>query len=71
MPEECETCRDLFEQVEKHLLHISEITREQASALVRRNLTYVDHLDKELEHAIGAKERSLGALKQHWSEHEH
>jgi hypothetical protein len=71
MPGECEHCKRLFDEVEKHLFHISEVSREQAGALARKDLAWVDRLDEELEHAVGAKERSLGALREHWLEHEH
>jgi hypothetical protein len=69
MHAKCDTCDQLFEEVEKHLFHISEVSREQAIALANNKMEYASRLDKELEHAMSAKERSLGALKQHLSEH--
>jgi hypothetical protein len=71
MPNECERCSRLFEQVEGHLQHISEVSREQAEALARHDEAWADRLDHELERTMGAKERSLGALKEHWHEHRH
>jgi hypothetical protein len=70
MRKECEKCKRLFDEVEKHLNHISEVSREQAGAVARQDEPWVDRLDRELERAVGAKERSLGALKEHWHEHE-
>lgn len=69
MPEECDHCQRLFEEVERHLLHIAELSREQAAAVARNDEQWVDRLDHELERSMGAKERSLGALKEHWHEH--
>lgn len=71
MPGECDHCKRLFDDVEKHLEHISELSKEQVRALERHDLPWVDRMDQELEHAMGAKERSLGALKEHWRDHEH
>lgn len=71
MPRECDLCKQLFDEVEKHLHHISEVSREQAAAVARQDEAWVDRLDHELERAMGAKERSLGALKEHWHEHAH
>lgn len=71
MPSECDHCKRLFDEVEKHLNHISEVSREQAAAVARQDEAWVDRLDRELERTMGAKERSLGALKEHWHEHQH
>ena len=68
---ECDQCRRLFDQVEHCLNHIPEVSREQAKAVARKDEPWLDRLDRELEHAMGAKERALGALKEHWHNHEH
>ncbi len=65
------TASGCFEEVERHLEHISEVSREQAVALARHDEAWADRLDRELEKTMGAKERSLGALKEHWHEHQH
>ena len=49
MPNECERCKRLFDEVEGHLNHISEVSKEQASALARKDEPWVDRLDHELE----------------------
>jgi hypothetical protein len=71
MPTECEKCKRLFDEVEKHLSHMSELSKEQAAAVLRQDEPWIDRLDRELERTMGAKERSLGLLKDHWHEHEH
>jgi hypothetical protein len=71
MANDCEHCNRLFEDVERHLQHIAEVSREQAVALARHDEAWADRLDHELERTMSAKERSLRALKEHWSEHHH
>jgi hypothetical protein len=71
MANECEQCSRLFDEVERRLEHISEVSREQAVALARHDETWADRLDQELERTMAAKERSLKALKEHWREHQH
>jgi len=63
MPQECEKCKRLFDEVESHLNHISEVSKEQAAAVARKDEAWVDRLDHELERTVGAKERSLGRSK--------
>jgi hypothetical protein len=65
MAGECTECERLFDQVEQRLGEISTLSKEAAAAIARRDHTLMEKLDSQLEHALGAKERSLGALRQH------
>jgi hypothetical protein len=50
-------------------LDISELTRATAEAVVSRNENVTRSLDQQVESEMGKKERALGALRQHRSEH--
>ncbi len=52
------------------VLHeIVEITKEQIAVLRAGDERKMQQLDKELEQAVGRKERTLGALNQHQTDH--
>lgn len=59
----------LIDVVLGHLFRISDLSRVTAQALSDRNEALVTDLDKQAELALGEKERSLGAFKQHRQEH--
>lgn len=56
-------------EVSAVLQKLTEITSAQLTAFQENDPGKVMRLDKELELAIGEKERSLGALRQHVKEH--
>jgi hypothetical protein len=58
-----------MEQVQHHLLRIAELSRAMADAVANRNENLTRELDKQVEKDIGAKERALGALRQHRADH--
>ncbi|HJT88833.1 MAG TPA: hypothetical protein VJ732_13280 [Bryobacteraceae bacterium] len=59
----------LIDVVLGHLTRISELSRATGDALSNRNENLARALDKQVETEIGAKERALGALRQHRQEH--
>jgi hypothetical protein len=65
----CTEQQRLIEEVQMHLLRISELSRAMADAVANRNENLTRELDKEAEREIGEKERALGALRQHRKEH--
>ena len=69
MPPPCEEQQHLIEEVQRHLILISELSRAAAEAIGNRTENLVSALDKQIELEVGAKERALGALRQHRLEH--
>jgi len=69
MDESCEEYAILAAQVTTILEHVSELTRRQLKAFQEQNQTEFMRLDKDLENAMGKKERSIGALRQHEADH--
>ena len=59
----------LMEIVQDHLIRIADLSRATADAVGNRNENLTLELDSEVEKEIGAKERALGALRQHREEH--
>ena len=59
----------LMEIVQQHLIRIADLSRATADAVGHRNENLVRELDRQIEREIGAKERALGALRQHREEH--
>jgi len=53
----------------KTLEQLIVLTNKQISALNQNDSTTLMALDKQLENAFGAKERSFGALSQHTKDH--
>ncbi len=68
-PPACPERRRLIEVVQHHLIRIAELSHATAEALTNGNENLTRELDKEVENEIGAKERALGALRQHREEH--
>ena len=72
MPEEPSPClrqQELIEDVQRHLIRISELTRAIAEALANKNENLAAELDKQVDLELGLKERGMGALHQHRKEH--
>lgn len=55
--------------MEDILQRLKELTALQLEAFRSRNSAELARLDRELENAMGEKERSFGALRQHVREH--
>ena len=58
-----------MEKVQSALMTLAKIAREQSEALGRGDNATVEALDKQLENALGDKERLLGAYNQHVTDH--
>jgi hypothetical protein len=65
----CLKQQELIGRVQQHLCLIAELTRATADAVGSRNENLTRELDRQVEAEIGAKERALGALRQHREEH--
>jgi hypothetical protein len=65
----CAEYSRLEHEVEFTLRQVKEITTAQLDAFQSHDQDTVMRLDKELEKAMGRKERSLGALRQHAKDH--
>ena len=69
LPPACQEQQHLMDEVQKHLIRISELSRAIADALRAREDNLLRALDHECETELGRKERALGALRQHRKDH--
>lgn len=67
--ERCATYAGLQSKVTSILQRIADLTSAQLVAFQARDQVLFMTLDKELENAMGAKERAVGAMRQHAKEH--
>ena len=65
----CPQQQTLIEAVQVHLSRIVALTQETSAAVANRDDKLTRDLDIRVEQEIGAKERALGALRQHRKEH--
>ena len=65
----CSEYDRLQSKVENVLTRLAQTTSLLLELFRARDLKGVHDLDKELELIVGEKERSIGALRQHLSEH--
>jgi hypothetical protein len=65
----CTRQQELIAEAQTHLIRLAELARQESEAIANRNENVVLAIDKEIENALGAKERSLGALHEHREEH--
>jgi hypothetical protein len=68
-PSPCLGQQELIEEVQRHLIRISELSRATAEALAAGSEGLALEIDKEVELELGMKERAMGALHQHRKEH--
>jgi len=68
-PKKCSAYADLETGVQDTLAKLAKTTAAQLAAFRAHDQSRVMRLDKELELTMGAKERSLGALRQHVKDH--
>lgn len=59
----------LENEVESVLSKLAELTSLQLKLFQTGKLDQLRSVDKELENTVGAKERAIGALRQHTLEH--
>ncbi|HXU49905.1 MAG TPA: hypothetical protein VN727_12735 [Candidatus Binatia bacterium] len=69
MDENCKEYAILAAQVTTILEHVSELTRRQLKLFKNKTKTEFMRLDKDMENAMGKKERCIGALRQHEADH--
>ena len=65
----CILQQELIEEARRHLIRLSELARREAAAIAANDTGLILAIDKEIEIALGEKERCLGALRQHQTEH--
>ena len=70
MTTECRECARLAKEVESALVNIASVTQAQREAFRQNKYAEFMQLDKELENALGRKERVFGAFRQHKTEHQ-
>ena len=66
----CKECERLRGEVQDVLARLTHLTTAQLNAFRSDDHATFMQLDKELENAVGLKERTIGAMRQHKSEHE-
>ena len=66
---ECEECERLHGEVQDALVRLTHLTTAQLNAFRAGDHKTFMQLDKELETALGTKERTIGAMRQHKREH--
>jgi hypothetical protein len=65
----CPDYTRLASEVEQLLQKLRETTEAQLAAFQQRNSSGFTRLDKELELLVGAKERAIGAMREHVRQH--
>jgi cell division septum initiation protein DivIVA len=65
----CKECDRLRGEVQDALARLTHLTTAQLNAFRSNDDATFMQLDKELESAVGTKERTIGAMRQHEREH--
>jgi hypothetical protein len=65
----CTECERLRGEVQDELARVTLLTTAQLNVFGSKDDGTFMRLEKELENAMGAKERAIGALRQHQREH--
>ena len=65
----CKRQDELRREALEILARISALTQEQLDAIKNRDDTKLLAADKKVEKAVGEKERTFGALREHRQEH--
>ena len=58
-----------MDEIQRHLVHLSELARAEVEAIKSESEKTWLEIDRQIENVVGEKERSLGALNQHRTEH--
>ena len=66
---ECKECERLRGEVQDALARLTNLTTAQLNAFRANDRSDFMRLDDELENGMGAKERTIGAMRQHEKEH--
>jgi hypothetical protein len=67
--EPCKAREHLESLVQHFLRELGRLAHEEAEVLKTRDQPLIMEIDRKIESLMGEKERALGALKQHRSEH--
>lgn len=65
----CQIKLRLLQEAQRALARLGDLASQQIEALRREEYEAVSRLDGQIELSVGEKERALGALRQHHSEH--
>jgi hypothetical protein len=65
----CHRQLELMQNVQSHLVRLSELMQNIAEALESGGDNLAAELDKEVDREFGLKERAMGALQEHRREH--
>ena len=65
----CPKQQELMAVVQDILTHLAELARAEAEAVQYKTENTWMEIDRQIERAIGQKERAIGALRQHMQEH--
>ena len=65
----CAEQQGLIADVQQHLIRIIELSKALSDALANGDEDLARTIDQETEKELGAKERALGALRQHRKDH--
>ena len=65
----CDRRDELVADVQRHLMELADLARQEADVLGRNQNELLMPIDKQIEETLGEKERALGALKQHRNDH--
>ena len=65
----CRKKQELMAEVQRQLVHLAELARAESAAIENLTGNTWIAIDKEIENTIGAKERAIGALREHNEEH--
>ena len=68
-PRACHIQQTLIETVQSHLEQLAELSRAAKDALTDRDEPRTAEIDQRIEDELGLKERAMGALRQHRTEH--
>jgi len=66
---ECPRREALVDETQEALMKLADLARRQAEALRAGSDNLVMAIDHEIENTLGAKERALGALREHRQQH--
>jgi hypothetical protein len=68
-PKPCLRQQELMSEVQRHLHRIAELARAETNAIKNQESNLWKELDQQIELEIGEKERSIGSLNEHRSQH--
>jgi hypothetical protein len=69
MTNQCYRCQELSKEVDEVLSEMVLLTTEQLDAFQKGDVATFTKLDKDLELALGKKERRFGAFREHQTTH--